>query len=126
MGLEKEDIMALIAILQKGLTDEPKEKTKTTKADNKVVKPKTKKKRGKVEAESGVNKFVSMGFDRLHKEDCEIDRKLSQSPRTPRREKFEFIDVICRSCGKKEQINPALLYDSADRYKCNKCSTSPG
>lgn len=128
MGLEKEDIMALIAILQKGLSDDNTEVNKTSKTSKQTNKPKVKekKKRGKVEADNNTNKFVSMGFDRLHKEDCDIDRKLAQSPRTPRRDKFEFIDVVCRSCGKREQINPALLYDSVERYKCNRCSTSPG
>lgn len=126
MGLDKDDIKALIAILQKGLTEDdtvqPSPKiTKTT-----TKKASTKKRRGKVEADNSDNKFISMGFHKLHKEDCEIDKKLAQSPRTPRREKVEFVDVVCRSCGRKEKINPVLLYDSIDRYKCNTCATSPG
>ena len=38
------------------------------------------------------------------------------------------IEVRCRSCGKIEKVSPALLVKDEDgyRYKCNKCSCSPG
>lgn len=136
MALDNEDIKQLIAILQKGLTDDssqeeivPKTKNKSTKSNKKIVSeepPKTKLKRGKVEAQSSTNQFLTMGFNNLHKEDTAIDKILAQSPRTPRRKKFQTINVVCRSCGKKESISPSLLYDAPDRYKCNRCSTSPG
>lgn len=72
------------------------------------------------------NRFESMMESKLHKEDTAIDKKLAVNPPTPRLRKFRHIDVQCRVCGKKESISPSLLTDSADRYKCNKCSTSPG
>lgn len=124
MALEKEDIMALIAILKKGLDEEaPEVQAKPTK--KKKTEP-TKKKRGRVSAENSDNKFLSMGFDKLHKEDTAIDKILAKSPRAPRRKKFTYLNVTCRSCGKKEQISPSLLYETPDRYKCNTCSTSAG
>ena len=38
------------------------------------------------------------------------------------------IEVRCRTCGKIEKVSPALLVKDEDgyRYKCNKCSCSPG
>ena len=38
------------------------------------------------------------------------------------------IEVRCRSCGKTEKVSPALVIKDEDgfRYKCNKCSCSPG
>ena len=38
------------------------------------------------------------------------------------------IEVRCRSCGKIEKVSPALLVKDEDgyRYKCNRCSCSPG
>ena len=38
------------------------------------------------------------------------------------------IEVRCRTCGKIEKVSPALLVKDEDgyRYKCNKCSSSPG
>lgn len=124
MGLEKDDIKALIAILQKGLSDE--DNTDVEKPTKVSQQKPEKKKRGRVSAENTSNKFISMGFTNLHKEDTAIDKILSQSPRTPRRRKFEYLNVTCRSCGKKEKISPALLHESPDRYKCNTCSTSAG
>jgi len=38
------------------------------------------------------------------------------------------IEVKCRSCGRVESVSPLFLYKDEDgyRYKCNKCSCSPG
>ena len=38
------------------------------------------------------------------------------------------IEVRCRTCGKIGKVSPALLVKDEDgyRYKCNKCSCSPG
>lgn len=120
MALEKEDIMALIAILQKGLEDDSPVETKSKSTRKKRTTPKTKTK--KTERE---NKFLSMKEKDMHKSDVEIDRKLNVSPPTERTRQFKPIVVQCRVCGKKETINPAYV-DSVERYKCNKCSTSAG
>lgn len=71
------------------------------------------------------NKFLSMKESSMHKGDTAIDKKLNISPPTQRSRKFEYIDVKCRVCGKSEKISPALA-ESRDRYKCNRCSASPG
>lgn len=127
MGLDKDDIMALIAILQKGLQDdEPQDKKKTQSTKTKKSKITNKTTRNKKFSGQEENKFLSMGVKDLHKEDTTIDKLLSKGPRAQRTRKFNVIEVKCRSCGKTEKINPVLLYDSVDRYKCNVCCTSPG
>ena len=72
------------------------------------------------------NKFDSMMEAHLHKEDIEIDKKLKKYDPTPRTRNFDPAKVVCRVCGKKEEINPALLSDTVDRYKCNNCARSAG
>ena len=72
------------------------------------------------------NKFDQMMEAHLHKEDIAIDRQLKKFDPTPRIRSFDPIDVVCRVCGKKESINPALLQDTPERYKCNNCARSAG
>lgn len=121
MALDNEDIKQLIAILQKGLTADSVEPD-VKKSKNSIKTKKTKI----IETENSENKFISMGFHNLHKEDVQIDKMLKKNPPTPRNRKFKTIDVKCRICGKNESINPSILYEAPDRYKCNKCCSSPG
>ena len=81
--------------------------------------------RSKARSQAGVNYFESMPEKSAHKEDTEIDKKLSKYPPTARRPEVTMIKVQCRSCGKKEKVSPSLLLDK-DRYKCNKCSSTAG
>lgn len=116
-----EQIKQLIAMLQQMLpsdnnTDDESEtespiKTKSTRSD------KTKNRK---------NKFLDMQEKNMHKEDIAIDKKLSITTPTPRNREFKPIDVRCRSCGRTEKVNPAIVPDSVDRYKCNRCSTTAG
>lgn len=121
MPLDNDDIKQLIAILQKGLA--PEENTKSVKS-KRGIKTKTKTKQN-----NNINNVLGDDFSSLHREDIAIDKLLSKSkknrPKT-RRGAFKHIDVVCRKCGKKESISPSLLYESPDRYKCNKCCTSAG
>lgn len=121
MGLNNEDIKQLIAILQRGLTTDD-DNVEVKKSKNNIKTKKTKI----TNQEDNENKFVSMGFHNLHKEDIQIDKMLKKNPPTPRNRKFNKIEVRCRMCGKTESINPSLLYEAPDRYKCNKCCSSPG
>lgn len=72
------------------------------------------------------NKFDDMPERRMHKEDIAIDKKLATQPPVPRARKFTLVKVSCRVCGKKEEVNPVLITDSIDRYKCNRCSGTAG
>jgi hypothetical protein len=51
-----------------------------------------------------------------------------QRERLTKRRPSGRIEVRCRSCGKTEKVSPALVVKDEDgfRYKCNKCSCSPG
>jgi hypothetical protein len=122
MGLDKDDIKALIAILQKGLSDdtdiEESSEPKVSRPARKKVQPAPKKKKT-------VNKFENMAEFGMCKEDIEIDKKIKKPPPSPRNRDFEFIKVQCRVCGKKDKVAPALV-ESIERYKCNKCSTGAG
>ena len=130
MALDNDDIKQLIAILQKGLAnedDKPKSKTNNKVKKEPKLKTPPKLKRGRVGGNSNVeNQFLSMGIHNLHKEDTFIDKLLAKGPPTPRTRNFKPITVTCRSCGKKENINPVLLYETPDRYKCNSCASSAG
>jgi len=126
MNVEPEKIQAMISILQSMLTqqddnhdteeDSTPQKTKQS-SKKKVSNTKNKK--------QNINKFDNMPEMRMHKEDISVDKKLAIHPPVPRARPFELISVQCRVCGKKQEINPALLTDY-DRYKCNKCSSSAG
>jgi hypothetical protein len=67
------------------------------------------------------NLFDKMMEKNLHKEDIEIDKKLSRYPPTERNRPFEFIEVKCRCCGVLQKVHPNLAFEK-DRYKCNKCT----
>jgi len=124
MALDNDDIKQLIAILQKGLMDEnlaEKSSVKSPKNKNNI---KTKKTR--VSNDNETNKFLSLGFDKLHKDDIAIDKLLKKNPPTARNRNVKILDVKCRLCGKSEKISASLLHESPDRYKCNKCCSSPG
>jgi hypothetical protein len=72
------------------------------------------------------NKFTNMPEMNMHKDDVAIDKKLKVQPPVPRARPFKLLKVVCRVCGRNDEINPALLVESPNRYKCNNCSTSAG
>lgn len=123
MGLDKDDIKALIAILQKGLMDDEEvdepEKPVGAKTKKSSSSTKTSKKK------KSTNKFDKMAEFSMCKEDVEIDKKIKKPPPTARNRPFDYVKVQCRVCGKKDQVAPALI-ESIDRYKCNKCATGAG
>jgi hypothetical protein len=120
MGLDNDDIKALIAILQKGLSDnDESESSITPKPKKKPVKPKT------ISKKKSLNKFEAMPEFNMCKSDSDFDRKVIRQPPTLRKEPFKYIDAQCRVCGKKESVAPDFI-ESIDRYKCNKCSTGAG
>jgi lysyl-tRNA synthetase class I len=118
MGLDKDDIKQLIAILQRGLSDDDDDDD----FEEAPVKPKaqTKSKKKKFK-----NLFDNMAESSMHKDDVEIDKRLRVQPPTQRSRNYKPLQVMCRVCGKTEKVNPGLV-ESVERYKCNKCSTSAG
>jgi hypothetical protein len=131
MSLNNDDIKQLIAILQRGLTDDSKHTDPDIKPNTKSKRKRTqdtsaKKKRGVVESDASYNKFDAMPEHSMHRDDSRIDQLLIKYPPTQRSREFEYIDVVCRVCGRKESVNPVLVHDAPNRYKCNKCAKVPG
>lgn len=122
MGLDKDDIKALIAILQKGLmdNDDSEEEESRPVAKKRKASAPTKPKKKKT-----ANKFNSMAEFNMCKEDIEIDKKIRKPPPSARNRPFDFIKVQCRVCGKSEKVAPSLV-ETIERYKCNKCATGAG
>jgi hypothetical protein len=128
MGLDKEDIKQLIAILQRGLVDDISvEHTQDDKPSLQKTRKRTttKSKKNKPSKPVRENKFVDMPEMNMHKDDCLFDQKVIVSPPTPRRSPFRPISVRCRICGKTETVDPSII-EASDRHKCNKCSSSAG
>lgn len=137
-----EQIKVLISLLQ-GLVnqispdnkteDTPKNKSVAPTKSASIIKTKGGQKIGnnrsikskKIQIEN-INEFEKMAEFRMHKDDCAIDKKLCSNPPVARMREFDFVDVLCRVCGKKESVAPSLLYDAPARYKCNNCSTQSG
>ena len=126
INLDPQQIQQMIIMLQSMLPhteeDQPNKEVKATKKP-KAKNNTQKQTKSKKERE---NKFDSMTEARMHKEDIAIDKKLSILPPVPRARPFELVNTICRVCGKKEKVNPVLITEGVDRYKCNKCSAGAG
>lgn len=126
-NLDPNQIKQMIQLLQNMLSQTNPNSEDGNIAETTEVKPispiKTLNKKPRV---SSINKFDTMMESKMHKDDIEIDKKLNKYGPTPRTRSFQPIDVRCRVCGKTEQINPVLLSDSQERYKCNNCARSAG
>jgi hypothetical protein len=125
--LDPNQINQLIGLLQQMLPkseDESKKSKSKTKVKEQKFKTVTKSKR--IVDQERENKFLSMPERNMHKSDSVIDKKLNKLPPTPRSRKFSLINVTCRICGKTDEVSPKLLPESADRYKCNNCSSTQG
>ena len=120
MSNKKETIQQIIGLLSSLIEDDAPEAEPTPKAKA------TKRRRSKSKTTSNsTNKFDTMDARHLHKEDTAIDKILSVKPPCPRTRQYSTIDVACRSCGKRETVNPVLVTE-ASRYKCNDCARSGG
>jgi len=131
MELDKNDVKALIGLLQKLVaeSDSENEDTATTaksKPSTKKTNKKTIRDKRRNSYDEHTNKFLEMPELNMHKSDTAIDKKLNKFPPTPRNRPVSMIDVKCRVCGKEETINSKILPESSDRYKCNSCSQSAG
>lgn len=126
---DPEKIQELIALLGSLLTESEEEQEKPpaktrTRRKRTTKKQTSSKKSAKNKPEESTNKFLDMPEMHMHKEDNAIDAKLQKIAPTPRtRSHAGTASVRCRVCGKQEEINVSLLFEGANRYKCNKCST---
>ncbi|MAR21719.1 MAG: hypothetical protein CMD25_07225 [Flavobacteriales bacterium] len=120
-SMSPKQIKQMIAMLKQMLPEDNEEVV-----EEEPVKESPIKNRASRRPQQTENKFDSMMEAHLHKEDIEIDKKLKKFDPTPRIRRFDPINVSCRVCGKTESINPALLQDTPERYKCNNCARSAG
>lgn len=119
-SMSPKQIKQMIAMLKQMLPEDNQETEEPAEKQPKSIRTVNRKPR------QTENKFDQMIEAHLHKEDIAIDQKLKKFDPTPRIRAFDPITVVCRVCGKKEEINPAVLTDSAERYKCNNCARSAG
>lgn len=123
---DPEKIKDMIAMLQALLPQTEDSKPIAKRKNSKAAKStSTKAKKNQPSTIDSSNKFLAMQEMYMFKGDAAIDKKLSKNPPIPRTRQFSSVTVKCRVCGRSEEVNPGLVYDSS-RYKCNNCSSSQG
>ena len=135
--MDKSDLNELkdmLSGLVEEIIDEKLDKI-TTKHEQKKEKKQKYRRRKQKEKESGSFDIDSLDLTAAEKKELaqasKSDKKNNvhlQRERMIKRRPSGKIEVRCRSCGKIEKVSPALLVKDEDgyRYKCNKCSCSPG
>lgn len=131
MNVDPEKIQAMISILQSMLAPDNNQnnniKETTQPAETAVVPQNNFSTKSKTNFSGHYNKFDTMSEKNMHREDIIVDQKLRTQPPVPRNRTYSPVSVVCRVCGKKENVNPQVLTGSElDRYKCNRCSSSSG
>ena len=135
--MDKSDLNELknmLSGLVEEIIDEKLDKI-TTKHEQKKEKKQKYRRRKQKERESGSFDVDSLDLTAAEKKELaqasKSDKKNNvhlQRERMIKRRPSGRIEVRCRSCGKIEKVSPALVVKDEDgyRYKCNKCSCSPG
>jgi hypothetical protein len=135
--MDKSDLNELknmLSGLVEEIIDEKLDKI-TTKHEQKKEKKQKYRRRKQKERESGSFDIGSLDLTAAEKKELsqasKSDKKNNvhiQRERLIKRRPSGRIEVRCRSCGKTEKVSPALVVKDEDgyRYKCNKCSCSPG
>ena len=135
--MDKSDLNELknmLSGLVEEIIDEKLDKI-TTKHEQKKEKKQKYRRRKQKEKESGNFDIDSLDLTAAEKKELaqasKSDKKNNvhlQRERMMKRRPSGRIEVRCRTCGKIEKVSPALVVKDEDgyRYKCNKCSCSPG
>ena len=135
--MDKSDLNELknmLSGLVEEIIDEKLDKI-TTKHEQKKEKKQKYRRRKQKEKESDSFDVDSLDLTAAEKKELaqasKSDKKNNvhlQRERMIKRRPSGRIEVRCRTCGKIEKVSPALLVKDEDgyRYKCNKCSCSPG
>ena len=137
--MDKSDLNELKNMLS-GLVEEIIEEKldkMTTKHEHKKEKKQKYRRRQQKEKKQSNNNFnidelgLTVAEQKELAQASKSDRKNNvhiQKERLTKRRPSGRIEVRCRSCGKTEKVSPALVVKDEDgfRYKCNKCSCSPG
>ena len=135
--MDKSDLNELknmLSGLVEEIIDEKLDKI-TTKHEQKKEKKQKYRRRKQKEKESGSFDVDSLDLTASEKKELaqasKSDKKNNvhlERERMIKRRPSGKIEVRCRTCGKIEKVSPALLVKDEDgyRYKCNRCSCSPG
>ena len=135
--MDKSDLNELknmLSGLVEEIIDEKLDKM-TTKHEQKKEKKQKYRRRKQKEKESGSFDVDSLDLTASEKKELaqasKSDKKNNvhlERERMIKRRPSGKIEVRCRTCGKIEKVSPVLLVKDEDgyRYKCNKCSCSPG
>ena len=135
--MDKSDLNELknmLSGLVEEIIDEKLDKM-TTKHEQKKEKKQKYRRRKQKEKESGSFDVDSLDLTASEKKELaqasKSDKKNNvhlERERVIKRRPSGKIEVRCRTCGKIEKVSPVLLVKDEDgyRYKCNKCSCSPG
>ena len=135
--MDKSDLNELknmLSGLVEEIIDEKLDKI-TTKHEQKKEKKQKYRRRKQKEKESGSFDVDSLDLTASEKKELaqasKSDKKNNvhlERERMIKRRPSGKMEVRCRTCGKIEKVSPALLVKDEDgyRYKCNKCSCSPG
>ena len=135
--MDKSDLNELknmLSGLVEEIIDEKLDKI-TTKHEQKKEKKQKYRRRKQKEKESDSFDIDSLDLTAAEKKELaqasKSDKKNNvhlQRERMMKRRPSGRIEVRCRTCGKIEKVSPALVVKDEDgyRYKCNKCSCSPG
>ena len=135
--MDKSDLNELknmLSGLVEEIIDEKLDKI-TTKHEQKKEKKQKYRRRKQKEKESESFDVDSLDLTAAEKKELaqasKSDKKNNvhlQRERMIKRRPSGKIEVRCRTCGKIEKVSPALLVKDEDgyRYKCNRCSCSPG
>ena len=135
--MDKSDLNELknmLSGLVEEIIDEKLDKI-TTKHEQKKEKKQKYRRRKQKEKESGNFDIDSLDLTAAEKKELaqasKSDKKNNvhiERERMMKRRPSGRIEVRCRTCGKIEKVSPALVVKDEDgyRYKCNKCSCSPG
>lgn len=70
------------------------------------------------------NLFIERGFDSLHKEDSELDKKLWQNRKPQIRGNREsLVTIECNKCHNNFNVSPSLIFivDGECNYVCDDC-----
>ena len=135
--MDKSDLNELknmLSGLVEEIIDEKLDKI-TTKHEQKKEKKQKYRRRKQKEKESDSFDVDSLDLTAAEKKELaqasKSDKKNNvhlQRERMIKRRPSGKIEVRCRTCGKIEKVSPVLLVKDEDgyRYKCNRCSCSPG
>lgn len=121
MDLSPNQIKQMIELLQNMLPNSETEDEEETQ----ISAIKTKKTKLSKSKKGYKNKFLSMDEKNMHKEDLEIDKKLSVNPPVLRNRSGSTIKARCRVCGRTETVSIGTVGD-VERFKCNRCAISAG